>query len=344
MTHITVVSGNVERLNMEKLFLYLLIVLVCGSAHAQIQLQPIIDVHLHCAPADWNESNTPINPVTGLPSTATMGKDLLPKTLLEMDKHNIVLALLSGPLENIREWQSEAPDRFLVGPQFPMTHKSDLSIRKYWPNDKELQNDLESGKIKVIGEITAQYAGMIPGDTLLDHYFALAQEFDLPVGIHTGNGTISILNSDEARRKYRVEYGNPLYVNSVLAKYPNIRIYLMHAGYPFLEDAIALMKVYRNVYADLSRMNWASATRIAFHDYLKSLIDAGLGDRLMFGSDGLGLPEAIELAIEGINSAEFLTEKQKQDIFYNNAARFLRLSEKQIAEHHKNKQKATNKR
>ena len=72
------------------------------------------------------------------------------------------------------------------------------------------------------------------------------------------------------------------------------------------------------------------------HNYLKSLVDAGLGDRLMFGSDGLGFPEAIKLAIEGINSAEFLTVKQKKDIFYNNAARFLKLSEEQIAQHHNN--------
>jgi len=224
-----------------------------------------------------------------------------------------------------------------------MAHKSDLSIQEYWPNEKALRNELDNGNIKVIGEITAQYAGMTPGDPLLDQYFAIAQEFDLPVGIHTGNGTIRILNSVEERKKYRIEYGNPLRVNDVIAKYPDLRIYLMHAGYPFLEDAIALMKVYKNIYADLSRMNWSSATRIAFHNYLKGLIDAGLGDRLMFGSDGLGLPEALGLAIEGINSAEFLTEKQKRDIFYNNAARFLRLSEEQIAKHHE-KSKATNKR
>jgi hypothetical protein len=33
------------------------------------------------------------------------------------------------------------------------------------------------------------------------------------------------------------------------------------------------------------------------------------------------------MAIEGIKSAGFLTEKQKRDIFYNNAARFLRLDD-----------------
>ena len=31
---------------------------------------------------------------------------------------------------------------------------------------------------------------------------------------------------------------------------------------------------------------------------------------------------------------DFLSDEQKRDILYNNAARFLRLSEEQIAEHH----------
>ena len=32
-------------------------------------------------------------------------------------------------------------------------------------------------------------------------------------------------------------------------------------------------------------------------------------------------------------SAPFLSEEQKRDIFYNNAARFLRLTEQEIAKH-----------
>lgn len=39
-------------------------------------------------------------------------------------------------------------------------------------------------------------------------------------------------------------------------------------------------------------------------------------------------PEAIEMAVEGIESAAFLTEEEKRDVFYNNAARFLGLDGK----------------
>jgi len=58
---------------------------------------------------------------------------------------------------------------------------------------------------------------------------------------------------------------------------------------------------------------------------LQALERAGLGKRLMFGSDQMVWPEAIGLAIEGIESATFLTAEQRRDIFFNNAARFLRM-------------------
>ena len=42
----------------------------------------------------------------------------------------------------------------------------------------------------------------------------------------------------------------------------------------------------------------------------------------------------IERSIAIIEEAPFLSDEQKRDILYNNAARFLRLSEEEIARHH----------
>jgi hypothetical protein len=56
-------------------------------------------------------------------------------------------------------------------------------------------------------------------------------------------------------------------------------------------------------------------------------MEAGLGKRIMFGSDQMIWPETIGMAVEAIESAEFLSEEEKRDIFYNNAVRFLRLDE-----------------
>jgi uncharacterized protein len=44
-------------------------------------------------------------------------------------------------------------------------------------------------------------------------------------------------------------------------------------------------------------------------------------------------PRTIEVAIQSIESADFLTAEQKRDIFYNNAARFLRLEQAEAARH-----------
>ena len=80
-------------------------------------------------------------------------------------------------------------------------------------------------------------------------------------------------------------------------------------------------------------INWA-IPRKEFHAYLRELVEAGFDDRIMFGSDQMVWPEAIELAINGVDSASFLSDVQKRAIFYGNAARFLRLTEEEVAADH----------
>ena len=65
-------------------------------------------------------------------------------------------------------------------------------------------------------------------------------------------------------------------------------------------------------------------SRAEYYAYLKRIVDAGYGDRVMFGSD-VGL-DNFGTGIEAILAADFLTDGQKRDILYNNAAKFLRLS------------------
>jgi predicted TIM-barrel fold metal-dependent hydrolase len=64
------------------------------------------------------------------------------------------------------------------------------------------------------------------------------------------------------------------------------------------------------------------------------MIDAGFEQRIMYGSDQMIWPDAIPISIASIQDAPFLNERQKRAIFYDNAARFLRLSEEEIARDH----------
>lgn len=116
-------------------------------------------------------------------------------------------------------------------------------------------------------------------------------------------------------------------LEDVLVRHAKLRLYVMHYGSPFVDDMIALLYSYPQVYVDVAGDDWESP-RKQFHSQLKRLVDAGFGKRIMFGSDQMIWPDTIRLAIETIESADFLSEDQKRDIFYNNAARFLRLDEK----------------
>jgi predicted TIM-barrel fold metal-dependent hydrolase len=100
----------------------------------------------------------------------------------------------------------------------------------------------------------------------------------------------------------------------------------MHGGWPYLEETIAVLFMYPQVYTDLGAIDWA-LPRPEFHSYLGALVRAGFTKRVMFGSDQMYWPEAIGMAIEAIESASFLSPSDKRDIFYNNAVRFLQLEQ-----------------
>jgi hypothetical protein len=99
-----------------------------------------------------------------------------------------------------------------------------------------------------------------------------------------------------------------------------------------LDDLLAVMWAHPQVYVGLGVISYA-LPRAEFHRYLRRIVEAGFGKRVMFGSDQMVWPDALEFAIESIESADFLTQEQKRDILYNNAARFLRLSDTEQPPH-----------
>lgn len=94
-----------------------------------------------------------------------------------------------------------------------------------------------------------------------------------------------------------------------------------------LNEMIALLAMYPEVYAEVAGIDWL-LPRKEFHRYLRGLVEAGFGKRIMFGSDASMWSQVIGIGNRAIESADFLTATQKRDILYNNAARFLRLDEK----------------
>ncbi|TBW28470.1 amidohydrolase family protein [Gramella sp. KN1008] len=325
---------------------YFLSFIITTFLTAQEKPLPVLDMHLHAVPVDmngpppvsmcapplempvwdqkktWGETfveylkRTDCDNVITSPAT---NEDLIAKTLSALQEHN-VYGITSGPF--LKNYLSS--DRIIPSLFFELNDGI---------TPETVRDELSSGKYRVLGEVIIQYNGISPSDPKFEPYAAIAEELDIPVGIHMGPGPPGA-GYLPPFAGYRAKLDSPLLIEDLLLKHPKLRIYIMHAGWPLLDDMLALLYSYPQVYVGIGVINYA-IPRKEFYYYLKRIVDAGFGKRVMFGSDQMVWPDAIGRGIEAIENADFLTEEQKRDILYNNAARFLRLSEEEKKEHFK---------
>jgi len=299
-----------------RLLLLIMAASLLQSASAQ-DPPPIIDAHMHAASTGSRATDGTFNPIPCMPAGCEVRPTLvksvadLKRLVFEaMDRNNIVMAVLSGAgsMDTVYEWAEARPNSFLSGYGVFDPVSADTAY---------LREEFEAGRLHVIGEIAAQYMGYAADEPELEPLFELAESLDLPVLIHTaGTGAPPSL--------FRISDGHPERLQEVLESHPDLRLWLENAAYPFLEEVIALMYRYPKVYADVSTIGWV-IPQAEFWRYLEALMTAGLGKRIMWGSDQSSWPGAIEISLASIQDAPFLTEEQKRDILYNNAVEFFQL-------------------
>lgn len=278
---------------------------------------PIIDVHNH---AHKNVITAKICPFSGrlgitdedgdtlcenILTPVNNGEELMRESIQYFDQYDMYSIVMTQDFNQIERWMSHS-HRILPGIQ---TGVSDFSKNKV----AELA---ANGKVVVIGEIVTQYEGIAPNSEELDPIWELAVKHDLPAGIH-------LAGPGAPTKHYITGYGNPLLLESVLKKYPSLRIYIMHGGWPYLEETVSILRQYPNVYLDISWISW-QMPRELYYEYLEKLIQYGFEKRIMFGTDQVAWPKAIEYAVQGIEDAPFLSYSQKKNIFNQNAMRFFR--------------------
>jgi uncharacterized protein len=236
--------------------------------------------------------------------------------LAEMDRLNVTAVVFGDP-KGVQKWKDAAPARVIPGTAF----SSGITPGQRVPLD-ELRKDFTSGGFRVMGEIGLQYEGLSPSDPSVDQYFALAEELDIPVAIHMGTGGSGRANITTP--KFRGSMGNPLLLEELLARHPKLRVQVMHAGYPMIEEMLTLLQANSHVYVDVAGLIWSYPLK-EVNRYIERLVEGGFEDRVMFGTDQLLWPKLMAYSISIIQNADYLTPEQKRDILYNNAARFLRL-------------------
>jgi hypothetical protein len=329
----------------------ILAALIAAPLAAQ-QRPPIIDVHVHAMAANQQGPPplamcTPLgqfpawDPAKPYPETflahfktpacadpvwsPPTDEALRTETIAVMKRLNVI-GVLSGTPDRVAAWSAAAPERFIPGLAFqlgmPGAQVSTDSMRRLHA----------TGRLAVFGEITNQYAGILPSDERMDPYWQLAEELDIPVGIHIGTGPPGVVYL--GARGYRASLHSALTLEEVLVKHPKLRVYIMHAGYPLLEDLLAVLYAHPQVHIDVGVIVYTQP-RDAFYRYLRGIVEAGFIERVMFGSDQMVWPGVIERAVGVIQEAPFLSETDKRAILYHNAARFLRLSAEDIARHHR---------
>ena len=324
--------------------------------------EPVLDMHMHartaahygatglpmCTPVErmprWdNQSVPPLSDSTAPPPcrrpvlSPDSDSAVFRQTIAAMQRHH-VFGVLGGAPDLVRQWMSAAPGRFIAGLDLRFDSETGnaraatpAGSPNHWLSLDSIRALHARGAFQVLAEVMNQYAGILPDDPRLEPLWKLAESLDIPVGIHIGGGDPATIYTGSPN--FRARHQSALTLEEVLVRHPKLRVYIMHAGYPLLEDLQALMFSHPQVYVELS-MAVNVETRPAFHRFLKGIVEAGYGDRVMFGSDQMVWPQLIEAGIRGINEAPFLTRSLKRDILYNNAARFLRLSPAEIARHH----------
>ena len=318
-------------------------------ASAQEAGKPVVDVHFHAFSADsmgpypvyvcapfrrfpaldpampWGAvfSNVQDSPDCENPQRSHPDDESFMRHAVEVLERRNVIAIAGGSLEDTARWQSAAPERILPALHFR------LGVRETAPD--EIERLFGAGRIHALSEVTLQYQGIEPDDPRFEPWLAKLEAIDMPLGIHIGTGPPGapyLGNPD-----YRARMHSPLSLEEPLMNHPKLRVYVMHAGWPMLDDTLALMWAHPQVYLGLGVISYGLPKK-EFHRYLRTLVEAGFGKRIMFGSDQMAWPETISIAIDNIDAAPYLTEEEKRDIFYNNAARFFRFSEAEIAAHH----------
>jgi len=155
-----------------------------------------------------------------------------------------------------------------------------LSWRTFCQDDvDELRDLLQARAIKGL-KLYPGYEPFYPADPKLEPAYRLAEEFDVPVMIHTG---------DTYAPGGKVKYSHPLHVDEVAVDFPKVKFLICHLGNPWFRDCMEVVYKNENVYTDISGLTLGDFTD-RFEEYmrqqLKEMLLWGVNpNKVLYGTD-----------------------------------------------------------
>jgi predicted TIM-barrel fold metal-dependent hydrolase len=192
-----------------------------------------------------------------------------------------------------------------------------ISYLNYRERDlRELADDLRAGLVKGL-KLYPGYEPFYPHDKRLQVVYDLAEEFGVPVMIHSG---------DTYSPKGKLKYSHPLEIDEVAVDHPNVRFVICHLGNPWLTDTMEVVYKNANVYADISGLMLGEFTE-AFEIYMRDEIEdvityAGEPEKFLFGTDWpiCSMNSYVQFARE-----LEIPDRDRRLLLYENARKLFRL-------------------
>lgn len=146
--------------------------------------------------------------------------------------------------------------------------------------------------------------------------YAKCIELDIPVYCHCSINFSSTSTMD---------FGRPIYVDQVACDFPELRLLMGHAGWPWIGELVAVAWRHPNIYIDLSAVRPRYlATENTGWEILIQYGNTVIQDKVVFGSTWFLLGMPIRDIIAQMRELP-LKEEVKEKWLYKNAVRLLKL-------------------
>lgn len=174
---------------------------------------------------------------------------LFRKSLEEMDAHNVRMGVLSHGVFK-ESFLDKQPERFLL------SYEPDLSLEDHTEAALKFEQGILSGKYVALGELGLVYEGIPLNTPNLFPYYEIAQKHNIPIFIHTG---FSGPNPQRVLSPaFRIETANPMLLEDVIIKFPDLKIVMMHMSWPYFDEGLYDIHLSKSIYGNIrcSLVTW----------------------------------------------------------------------------------------